>query len=331
MNTIQDNRDVVRYLANKYYGTGNGSEDTEFLSSHWKAFREWADVKIDDNGDLVSLSGVGFGITKWTSPGHRLMDSMTIWSHLAHLSNRTSIFRMHRLAQKVSRSMGLDPTSDVFRQSCTVDLLKRNMPEELRNVRMLFLMIGDGFGVLAALFKAVFPNSTVFMVDLGTTMLFQAFHCRKAYPDATHVLIDDLEDPETADFVYCPTENLEMLDRFKFHGAVNISSMGEMNIPTIERYFQFIRDHFEENNLFYCCNRESKTLVGGEVTEFYRYPWSDEDKHLIDTVCPWYGYHIGWTFNKNHITRVPVPFVTVRNKIFHRLTRINISDQTHPA
>ena len=55
------------------------------------------------------------------------------------------------------------------------------------------------------------------------------------------------------------------------------------------------------------------------------------DQHLIDTVCPWYGYRIGWTFNKNHITRIPVPFVTVRNKIFHRLTLINVSDSASAA
>ena len=182
---------------------------------------------------------------------------------------------MHRLAQKVSRAMGLDPTSDVFRQSCIVDLLKRNIPDDTQNTRMRFLMIGDRFGVLAALFKAVFPNSTLSHNGrTGTAMSFQSYHCGKAYPDFAHVLVDDLDDPDNADFVYCPTENLDMLDRFKFHGAVNISSMGEMTIPTIERYFEFFRNHFEENNLFYCCNREFKVLVGGERTEFYQYPWS---------------------------------------------------------
>ena len=317
---------MVRYLVNKYYGTGDATANTEFISSHWKDFGGMADVKIDDSGEIISLKGIGFGTTKWSSLGHQLMDSLTIWSHLTHLSNRLSIYRMHRLAQKVSRSMGLDPTFDVFRQSCTVDLLKRTIPEEMRNTRMRFLMIGDGFGVLAALFKAVFPNSTIFLVDLGTTLLFQSYYCGKAYPDSVHVLVDDLDHPDDADFVYCPAENLDMLDQIKFHGAVNISSMAEMMTSTIERYFEFFRNHFEDNNLFYCCNRDLKILVGGERTEFYQYPWSEEDEHLVDTVCPWYGYHIGWTFRKNHITRVPVPFINVHNKIFHRLTRISTTN-----
>jgi putative sugar O-methyltransferase len=326
MNTAQANLDVVRYLANKYYGSGDAAANTELISSHWTELGGRAEVKTDDSGNIVSLAGLGFGTTKWSSPGHRLMDSLTIWSHLTHLSNRLSIYHMHRLAQKVSRAMGLDPTSDVFRQSCTVDLLKRNIPEDMQNTRMRFLMIGDGFGVLAALFKAVFPSSTIFLVDLGRTLLFQSYHCGKAYPDSAHVLVDNLVDPNNADFVYCPTENLDMLDQFKFHGAVNISSMGEMTIPAIERYFEFFRNHFEEDNFFYCCNREFKVLVGGERTEFYQYPWSEKDEHLIDKVCPWYRYHIGWTLRKNHITRVPVPFINIRNKIFHRLTRLSTSD-----
>jgi hypothetical protein len=74
MNTSQTKPDVVRYLANKYYGTSNAAANTELISSHWKELGGRADVKIDDNGELVSLFGLGFGTTKWSSPGHRLMD-----------------------------------------------------------------------------------------------------------------------------------------------------------------------------------------------------------------------------------------------------------------
>ena len=66
--------------------------------------------------------------------------------------------------------------------------------------------------------------------------------------------------------------------------------MQEMNEKTIPSYFDFMRNHFNEENRFYCCNRDYKQLSGGEMSEFLKYPWNAHDKYFVDGACPWYKY-----------------------------------------
>ena len=103
-------------------------------------------------------------------------------------------------------------------------------------------------------------------------------------------LASEIDNPDKVDFIYCPTEQLDALEGIKFDVAVNISSMQEMNNLTVNRYFEFLRDHLEEQNLFYCCNRESKTLPDGEVLEFAKFHWRETDRFLMDGDCPWNRY-----------------------------------------
>ena len=127
--------------------------------------------------------------------------------------------------------------------------------------------------------------------------MFQSVYCTKAFPKSTHILINEtcaLEDDEFKefDFVYCPSEHLLKL-KTKFLLATNIASMGEMNNSAINHYFNFLRGNMEKENYFYCCNRSYKELSGGEVTEFFKYPWLEADDYVIDEVCSWRGFFIG--------------------------------------
>jgi len=159
--------------------------------------------------------------------------------------------------------------------------------------RHRILVIGDGSGILSGLLKAMYPDCSLVLVDIGKSLFYQAHHCQKANPEMNHMLVEKDTDLSQADFLYCPTENLHMLEKLDFDVAVNIASMQEMNTATIVRYFDFLRRRLKTNNLFYCCNRESKTLVGGEVSEFYNYPWSPNDQVIVEGVCPWHRYIIG--------------------------------------
>ena len=193
----------------------------------------------------------------------------------------------------------------------------------MRQRRLNVLMIGDGFGVLASMFKSVFPNSTVVMIDIGKTLLFQAYRCQRAHPGADHVLATAEADLQSAEFVYCPAEQLESLGNLRFDLAVNTNSMQEMNDQTIQGYFDFLRGHFHPENLFYCCNRESKTMEGGEVSEFLNYPWRDDDRHLVDGVCPWLDYFLSWGRNLRGLSILGkrVPMVNYYDGVtLHRLT-----------
>lgn len=321
MQATVPNQGLIRYLIENYYQGGIKSGQREFISSHWKHYSQLFDIQVDPEGNLVSLSGIAFGTCKWGGLGHRFLDQLCGLSHLAHLPHRKKVLRLTAIAAKVCDTMGLDPTLDVFRQVCSLELLERNLPDDMHHKRMHAAMIGDGYGVLSALFKSIFPNSTIVMVDIGRTLLFQAYYCQKAHPESVHELAGTFTDLDSVDFVYCPAEDLETLERFKFDIGVSIASMQEMNVPTIARYFAFLRKCLEPVNLFYCCSRESKTLVGGEVSEFLKYPWQDGDWFLVDEYYPWQRYFFSRGRAKNglYLLGVRVPFVNFYDgKHMHR-------------
>lgn len=333
MQTALPNQDLIRNLIENYYSDSIKPRDGEFISSHWHHYNNLFNVEVDAQGNLVSLSGVGFGEVRWSrKPIVRLikkgLTQLCIASHLTHLPNRKELLQLRAIAAQVGAAIGLDLTFDVFRQVCTLELLKRKLPDHMRNKRLHVLMIGDGYGVLSALFKSLFPNSTIVMVDLGKTLLFQAYYCQKAHPDCVHQRVESsrvnmVTDLKSLDFVYCPTEELDLLKRFRFDIAINVASMQEMNIATIARYFTFLRSHLQPDNLFYCCNRESKTLPGGEISEFLKYPWQDDDRHLVDQSCPWHQYFfsVGRAKNGLDVFGIRVPFVNFYDgKHMHRLT-----------
>jgi hypothetical protein len=103
----------------------------------------------------------------------------------------------------------------------------------------------------------------------------------------------------------CPTEELDKV-AMSFDVVTNVGSMQEMNYATIERYFSFLRRRCKPGNLFYCCNRELKRLIGGEVIEFKKYPWWPADRHLVDEVCPWYRYQL-LTRRSAKLLGIPIP------------------------
>ena len=329
MPTKLPNPSIIRYLVDNYYLNGaRDSLEIEFISSHWKNLidDDYFDcVKVDAEGGLVSISGKPWGC-EWRGIKHRITDRLCMLSHLVHLNHRRELIRLRKMAVKVCDMAGLAPTFTVFIQVCHLALVMRYLPDHMHQKRLHIVMIGDGSGVLSALVKFAFPNSTIIMVDIGQSLLYQAYHLQKAYPDCTHELgfIDAIRfrELDDIDFVFCPTEHLEALERFKFDIAINNASMQEMNASTIERYFAFLRKCFRPNNIFYCCNRESKILPGGEVSEILKYPWRDDDRYLVDGYCPWYKYYFSPTVERNglQIFGARVPYVNFYDgKTIYRL------------
>lgn len=240
----------------------------------------------------------------WPNRERRILDTLCIASYLARLPNRLVLLRACRDASEVCAKMGLHLTLDTFRQVCTLDLLRRFVPAMSRGRELTLLMIGDGLGLLSGLIKQAYPDATLVLVDIGRTLLFQAYYCQKGFPTAIHARAESVADPGDADFVYCPAEELAHLERFRYDVAVNIASMQEMNTQTIERYFSLLRRRSRRDNVFYCCNRESKTLAGGEVVRFHDYPWAEADRIIVDGPCPWHRYF----FSRERRTRGPTVF-----------------------
>ena len=41
------------------------------------------------------------------------------------------------------------------------------------------------------------------------------------------------------------------------------------------------------SSVFYCCNREEKTLPDGTIVKFDNYPWHLSSEIQEDELCPW--------------------------------------------
>jgi hypothetical protein len=185
-------------------------------------------------------------------------------------------------------------------------------------------MIGDGYGLLAALVKSRWPDAQLVMIDLGQSLLFQAVYCQKAHPQATHATAGST-DAANADFVYCASDRRRAIEAMTFDVAVNVASMQEMDPATVSGYFDFLRGHMMPANLFYCCNRESKSLPDGQVSAFAAYPWRPTDQVHLDGPCPWHQYYLTprWTGRSPRILGLPLLGVSGYDGIhLHRLVTL---------
>lgn len=278
---------IAQALVERYYG--DSSPDPQ-ASSHWRRYSNECSVETDAMGNVVKLSGVGFGIAERGGFHESLFNSACVASHLVWLRPSRRIRASWRATQAVCRAMGIDVTFDAFRQACTFELLDRFRPERTQD-RVRALVIGDGHGTLSALIKSQWPRAQVTLVDLGRTLVFQVVRCQRAYPTLRHELATAPE-MAGADFVYCPADELQALEASGFDIAVNVASMQEMTPGVVDNYFSFLRRRLVKNNLFYCCNREHKVLPDGEVSAFRTYPWQTDDRLLIDERCPWHQYFL---------------------------------------
>lgn len=315
-------QDLLKSIYGKYY-LKEGDSQSKYVSSHWKLNYEKFNVQLDGEGNVQSLEGTGFGYVKIRDPLAKLLSYICYISYLVKLSSRFDILRLMVPSFRVCRAMQVFLSFDCFKQICSLALIIKNMSIGMKKKRLVFLIVGDGYGFLSSLIKFVFPNSTIVLVDIGKTLLFQAFYCQTVHPESVHKGVNEDFDIKTVDFLYCPCEYLEKLDMFKYDILINIVSMQEMNYLTIKRYFCFFRKYCNTESLFYCCNRELKILPAGEVSEFKKYPWEDRDEHLIDEYCPWCKYALFYQQRQNvpRIFSVKGPFIHYFDEpIMHRLT-----------
>ena len=296
---INDTNNIVAWLYNNYYENDSTPED--LISSHWKL--QHSKVKV----------GSGFGDLQNESVAYKLCSWLTIAGYICRLPKRKSLLEMMPKAMKLARKMGVLFSYDCFRQLCSLNLILQEL-SHISDKKKNFLVIGDGYGYLSALIEEFVPGSTICLVDLGKTLLFQANYCQIAYPSCSHYLVTkdfDLLSCPDVDFLYCPIEYLDKLNILSFDVAINIASMQEMNRKTIGKCFQFLRQNMSSHNLFYCCNREEKKMPGGEISSFFSYPWRNHDVHIVDELCPWHLYFVSMSREKNgpRLFNVRIPFV----------------------
>jgi len=328
------NRSLLQFLIQNYIKSTTEGEKP-FVSSHWSECFHFLDIRTDLDGNIVSLSTKNAGLD--TLDRHSFLDFFLDWAsiflHWLCLPNKIKILKLSIKTFPVCKAMKRPFNFDVFRQLYCMEIIQRKIDVYSKGQRLSVLMIGDGYGVLSGLFKIVYPESSLVLVDLGKILLLQAYGCQLAHPQMVHQLFNEVERIEDTDFIYCPAEFLESLSEFRFDIAVNVLSMHEMNLYSIKRYFDFLRQSMNENNLFYCCNREFKNLKGGEKTRLSIYPWENSDQILLDELCPWYQFflsHHGWG-SAAHFVGIKIPCVNHFfnenigfGKVYHRMVRMTV-------
>ena len=292
--------DPLQYLI-KNYAVQSPPGEEDYLSAHWKVCLERLQIKTSQDHGILSISAKNTGLDTFERKG--FIDSALEWInivvHWLFLPRKIKMITLSAKAMPLCKAMRRPFNFDVFRQLYVLALVEESPLLKAQKHSPNILMIGDGHGVLSAVFKTVFPESRLVLVDLGKTLLVQAYHCQLAHPLKKHVLFNEANPALESDFVYCPTEFLESLEGFRFDIAINIVSMHEMNRLSICRYFDFLRKNMNKENLFYCCNREYKQFGGEEKILFSDYPWKPEDPIFFDGYCPWHQIYLSRRGAKN--------------------------------
>ena len=313
--------DILAHLYEEYVAT----ENVPGSSSHWQEYQKHFVFELNEDGKPSVISGLGFGDLEAKATLRRyakesLSFVRTILSPLA-LQN----WFLMRAGKHVAHAMGLAYAQDAWRQAMTLAFLKvQGVIPEPPGVVMI---IGDGYGLLSGLIHRIYPETPIVTIDLGSTLCFQVSGLQRAFPNARHVLVGEARAAGDWDFLYVPAGRIDEIPDTPFSLTVNIASMQEMTPETVADYFTFMRNRSVQH--FYCCNRERKVLVGGEVNIFQEYPWSSKDLHLIDEECPWHGYFLDRQTLSNgpRILNFRIPFVNYFDgKVRHRLTVLESSE-----
>ena len=139
--------------------------------------------------------------------------------------------------------------------------------------------IGAGYGALAEIIIKN-KNTKYFVVDLPESNILTAYYLNKCFPDKKIYLYDNYinnnrivmsSDIEEFDIFILPP-NLKFEDSINFDLFINARSMMEMDMATINDYFNFIHKHSNEGTYFLNVNRYEKVTVG-ESIRFSDYPY----------------------------------------------------------
>ena len=300
-----EKQDPILFLIENYYENNNFSDET---SSHWREFGKFQKIK-KINGDYV-LRGYGFGNNEISK--NILLKIIYFFTNiplkiylfkLLKNCRRNIVNNMYYVVKKSSRFFDYDCSRNIL----TVNLLMQKIPDiEAKN----FCIIGDGFGSLGCLLKKIFPKSKIIYINLGRTLLFDLYYSKKVFPNMDHCLIRSNNDTYSKDFNYVEAEIHKKID-IKSDIFINMHSMQEMRYEDINSYFMMMRKQKKET-WFYCCNRISKKLPDGDIINFSQYPWSADDKVIIDGLCPW-----AQGFPRN----IPPFFQKMDGPIHHRLIK----------
>jgi putative sugar O-methyltransferase len=315
---ICSGQDVFNYLSSE------ATKEDPGESSHWKKYNKNLKFCGDD------FDGVyGFGSDAKPYKGikkflHHMMQHKyrKMGESFPEFSSIDKISRT--LAKKQDRAYSLD----VLRQALTVGLLKQHVDFESQLEKLNVCVIGDGFATMTSLVQSYKGVEITFMVNLTKTLMVDLWYLKKHIGEeefnSSVKVVTDKESLEQVInsrndnrklIIALQAKHNNLLEYCPIDLAINVASMQEMHPDIVADYFSHLRKVSEKRAvLFYCCNREEKTLPGGEVVRFMEYPWQENDEITVDELCPWH---------QQYYVLKPPRYMNYDGPIRHRLVKLN--------
>lgn len=251
----------------------------------------------------------------------RAVERLSYMRLTTRLKNYSSVWRT---AVSLARDLSFALSFDIWKQAVALAVLENHWTTQNLLPRT-FALIGDGYGFLGALIRRRIPEARVYCIDLPKVLVFQARTHELADPSAKISLLSRSE-CNGADVVFALPQDIEIIFD-PIACAINVASMQEIKPTSIQAYFAFLRRRSGKGSLFYCVNRLHKEMPGGEVTDFYGYPWQQDDEVFIDEPWPYYRHFFSPSILRNgpRFLGVRVPFVNYFDGgHMHRLVRLTL-------
>ncbi len=300
----KNNNAILEDLFNLYY-----KQDVDcpvVTSSHWKEFGKH---KVTYKGSKWRLKGVGFG--DWADD--TLINRLRMFSvsNMVHTMKRDYECPdyLWKVGMFVAKSSGRIFSFDCAKQVIAVSFIIKNITNGKYKKQNPFssagiekiCVIGDGYGYIGSLIKALDCNVVITSVNLGKSLLFDVYCTNLVFPNAEMIKAKDINTVKKhkVEFIFIPAESYALLDNMPQELIINIASMQEMSISVVNKYMKLIRRYDEKTPYFYCCNRIKKQLPNGEIIRFDDYGWKNNDNIIVDELCQWYqnypkGILHGW-------------------------------------
>ncbi|EQA70039.1 MULTISPECIES: putative sugar O-methyltransferase [Leptospira] len=295
----------------------NLKDDENVTSSHWKKYHQ--DFDVNEDGGIDGIIGFGDVETKYSWA--KILIHTYFQRFFRKIAKRYSGFK--DLDAKMSEILNLQNRAyslDALRQTITLAFLKDHI-KNYKNIDVA-VVIGDGFASMASLLLVSKFVKKVVSINLSKTLFvdLEYFSRISSYYNFNYCLLTEKEDLKnifngTADFIAIQASNQKFLQSIPADLIINIASMQEMNHEVIQQYFEDMRIISREKEiLFYCCNREEKTLPDGTAIIFKKYPWKESDEILIDELCSWH---------QEYYALRPPFYRRYDGPIRHRLVKLN--------
>jgi len=267
-------------------------------SSHWINFTK--NSIISNNG--LSISGIkGFGgnsrKTKLSSFYHNFFQN----KFFKNVIDFTK-FESFKHAKIVSKQQNRNLDLDLLRHVYSFELLQQKIFNNVStSLKKNCCVIGDGQTNFISL--ALFNQNIdkIISVNLPEVLLNDLALLKQLKINQEQIYFAETEKDikyalniKEVKVIFISASDCLFLLNLNIFLFVNIASMQEMKLTSIEKYFNIIKSN---KAYFYCCNREFKTLSGGEKIIFNDYPW-ENSKILVDGFPEWHQFYYSFNFLK---------------------------------